>query len=183
MISSPAREATQYAVRLAKEKGMLVSYDPNLRLGLWSSEEHARETIISMVDQADMLKVSEEELAFMTGVTDIDTGVQKLKKEFDIPLIIVTLGSEGSYVYTLNGQEHVSTLKVKAIDTTGAGDAFVSAMLYSIHEYEGDIRSLAIQEAVKMATFASISGALAASTKGAMTALPTLAEVKYHLEK
>jgi fructokinase len=74
-------------------------------------------------------------------------------------------------------------MSVKAVDTTGAGDAFVSGMLYSLHEYEGSMKELSLEKAVQMAKFASVSGALAASTKGAMTALPTLEEVQKHLQE
>ncbi|WP_175990557.1 aminoimidazole riboside kinase [Bacillus sp. Marseille-Q1617] len=182
MISSPAKEATHYAVMLAKQNGMIVSYDPNLRLGLWDSEETARETIKSMLSQADVLKISEEELEFITGEKDIEAGVRSLH-DYEIPLIIVTLGAEGSYVFKGTSNEHVPAMKVKAVDTTGAGDAFVSGILYSLHQFEGDIDSLTLEEAVEMARFASVSGALAASTKGAMTALPTLEEVNSHLRK
>ncbi|MFC5711762.1 aminoimidazole riboside kinase [Thalassorhabdus alkalitolerans] len=182
MISNPAKQATIHAVELAKQKGMIISYDPNLRLGLWDSEQQAKDTIISMLGKADVLKISEEELEFITGEKDIDTGVEKLS-QYHIPLIVVTLGAEGSYVFTQDGKAHVDALKVKAVDTTGAGDAFVSGMLYSLNEHEGSVDSITLTEAVTMARFASVSGALAASTKGAMTALPVLEEVKKHLKK
>lgn len=182
MISSPAKEATHHAVKTAKENGLLVSYDPNLRLGLWDSEENARETIKSMISAADVLKISEEELEFITGEKEIEAGVEKLKS-YDIPFLIITMGSEGSYVFVGDTHQHVKAMKVRAVDTTGAGDAFVSAILYSLHEYSGDIESLTLEEAVRMARFAAVSGALAASTKGAMTALPSLEEVNDHLGK
>ncbi|MBP3950436.1 aminoimidazole riboside kinase [Bacillus suaedae] len=177
LISSPTKEATQFAVKLAKENGMLISYDPNLRLSLWESEEHARQTIKSMLSEADILKISEEELEFITGEKDIQKGMDQLA-DYQISLVLVTLGADGSYVVTDNGHHHVSAMKVNAVDTTGAGDAFVSGILYSVHQYEGDIKTLPLEKAVEMAQFASVSGALAASTKGAMTALPTLDEVK-----
>ena len=180
MISNPSKEATQYAVRLAKDNGMVVSYDPNLRLGLWDTKENAKETIKSMLDQADFLKISEEELEFITGQKELTAGIQKMK-EYKIPLMIVTMGAAGCYVYTSRDDQHVAARKVQAVDTTGAGDAFVSGILYGLNEYEGDIQSITIEEAVEMAEFASVSGALAASTKGAMTALPTLEEVSTHL--
>ncbi|MCA1064880.1 aminoimidazole riboside kinase [Rossellomorea aquimaris] len=181
LISSPAKEATEHAVKLAKQNGLWVSYDPNLRLGLWDSEENARETIKSMLREADVLKISEEELAFITGEQEIEAGVEKLKP-YDIPFLIITLGAEGSYVYVGDEHRHVPAMKVKAVDTTGAGDAFVSGILYSLHEYKGSIDSLTIEEASQMARFAAVSGALAASTKGAMTALPTLEKVNHHLK-
>ncbi|MCA1057194.1 aminoimidazole riboside kinase [Rossellomorea aquimaris] len=177
MISSPSKEATEYAVKLAKQSGMIVSYDPNLRLGLWDSEEQARETIKSMLEHAHVLKVSEEELEFITGEKEIDIGVAKLG-EYGIPLIIVTMGAEGSLLFKGDVRLHVPAMRVQAVDTTGAGDAFVSGILYSLNQYEGTIEAMSIEEAAAMARFASISGALAASTKGAMTALPTLEEIQ-----
>lgn len=178
LISEPAKSATKKAVRLAKKKGMIVSYDPNLRLGLWSSESQAREEIRSMLGEADVLKISEEELEFITGETDIEKGVKKLD-QFNIRLIFITLGAEGSHIF-LQGQAPVKAeaMKVKAIDTTGAGDAFVSGILYQLHLLDKSLADLSTGEIKQMARFASVSGGLAASIKGAMTALPTLDEVK-----
>lgn len=177
LISEPARSATKRAVMLAKENGMIVSYDPNLRLGLWESEQQARQMIISMLPEADVLKISEEELTFITGEKDIQKGVDALAS-YNIPLIVVTLGENGSYAFTKEGSIFTPALKVEAVDTTGAGDAFVSGMLYCLHEREGTMDSLSLAEVEKMTKFASVSGALAASTKGAMTALPTRGEVE-----
>ncbi|MGM7701586.1 aminoimidazole riboside kinase [Pseudalkalibacillus sp. Hm43] len=182
MISNPAKDATKCAIKLAKENGMMVSYDPNLRMALWDSEEQARDTIMSVLNEVDVLKVSEEELSFLSGETDMESGIEQLRKTYDIPLILVTLGSEGSYVHTTDDQAHIPAMNVKAIDTTGAGDAFVSAFLYSLHQYQGEVQSITIEEVTQMAQFASVSGALAASTKGAMTALPTLKEVSEILD-
>lgn len=182
MISSPAKEATRHAVTLAKENGLFISYDPNVRLGLWRSEKDARETIISMLSEVHLLKISEEELEFITGEQEIESGVRKLKS-YNIPFLIITMGGKGSNVYVGDQHRHVPAMKVKAVDTTGAGDAFVSGILYSLHEYSGDIHSLHIDEAFRMAQFAAVSGALAASTKGAMTALPSLEEIILYLNR
>jgi fructokinase len=182
LIREPARIATKKGVKLAKENGMIISYDPNLRLGLWDNEQQAKEMIISMLSEADVLKISEEELDFITGEVDIEKGVQALK-EYNIPLVFVTLGEKGSYVFTRDGHVHIPALKVQAIDTTGAGDAFVSGVLYSIHEFEGGLQDISLEMAEKVARFSSVSGALGASTKGAMTALPTLSEVEAILHK
>ncbi|KMJ59260.1 fructokinase [Bacillus sp. LL01] len=182
LISEPSRSATIKAVKFAKERGLIVSYDPNLRLGLWDSKEAAKEQIISMLPYADILKISEEELEFITGEKDIEKGAAKLEK-YEIPLLLVTLGSEGSYAFTKDGHQHVPARKVETVDTTGAGDAFVSGILYMANEWEGDVRSITLESAVEMATFASVSGSLAASEKGAMTALPTLDQVQSILAK
>ncbi|WP_216829612.1 aminoimidazole riboside kinase [Alkalihalobacterium elongatum] len=182
LINDPARSATKKAVALAKENRMLISYDPNLRLNLWPSETAARTGIVSMLDQADVLKISEEELEFITGKKDLAEGIEALAI-YEIPLIFITLGADGCIVY-LNGQrQSVPAMKVNAIDTTGAGDAFVSGILYSLNNTEQPLSSLTLEEVVTMARFASVSGGLAASTKGAMTALPTLEKVEEMLQK
>ncbi|MGG4489451.1 aminoimidazole riboside kinase [Metabacillus idriensis] len=177
MISEPSRSATIKAVDLARKNKMLVSYDPNLRLSLWENEEAARETILSMFGSADLIKISEEELEFLTGEATIEKGVEKLSA-YNIPLLLVTLGSEGSYAFTQNVTARIHAMQVNAVDTTGAGDAFVSGVLYQLNEYEGNPASLTEMELQNIGRFASVSGGLAASVKGAMTALPTIQEVQ-----
>lgn len=177
MISEPSRSATIRAVELARKNRMIVSYDPNLRLSLWENEEAARETILSMFESADLIKISEEELEFLTGEATIEKGVEKLSA-YNIPLLLVTLGSEGSYAFTQNVTARIHAMQVNAVDTTGAGDAFVSGVLYKLNEYEGNLAFLTEKELQDIGRFASVSGGLAASVKGAMTALPTLKEVQ-----
>jgi fructokinase len=182
MISEPSKTATIEAVKQAKQNGLIVSYDPNLRLSLWPSEEQARKTILSMMAEADVVKISEEELKFLTGETDLEKGISQLAS-YEIPILLVTFGGEGSYIH-LNGQTiHVPAMKVETVDTTGAGDAFVSGILYNLNETEGSIRDITATRWQEIVTFASVSGALAASTRGAMTALPTLEEVQEQLSK
>lgn len=182
MISEPSRSATIKAVELARKNGLIVSYDPNLRMSLWENENVARETILSMFDSADLIKISEEELEFLTGESTIEKGVEKLSM-YNIPLLLVTVGSEGSYAFTGNVTARIEAMKVNAVDTTGAGDAFVSGVLYQLNEYEGSLSDLSEKDLVDIGRFASVSGGLAASTKGAMTALPTLQEVNDILMK
>jgi fructokinase len=182
MISEPAKSATKKAVALAKENDMVISYDPNLRLGLWEKEEDARETIQSMLSTADFLKISEEELTFITGEKEIEAGLQALEA-YSIPLVLVTLGGEGSYIRFKGETVHVPAMKVKAVDTTGAGDAFVSGILYQMNELTKTIAELTVEEVKEIVRFSSVSGALAASTKGAMTALPTKEQVEEILNK
>ncbi|MCA1029572.1 aminoimidazole riboside kinase [Bacillus timonensis] len=183
LIHEPVKAATIEAVKLAKKHGMIVSYDPNLRLGLWDNDAVAKDTIKSMLTFADVLKLSEEELEFLTGEKDIESGVAKLKEMHDIPFLLITLGAEGSYVYTASGYERVSAMKIDAVDTTGAGDAFVSGILYSVNKHIDDIHAITLDQAAAFARFASVSGGLAASTKGAMTALPTIDQVNELLSK
>ncbi|ELK47424.1 fructokinase [Halobacillus sp. BAB-2008] len=181
MINEPSKSATKKAVARAREEGMIVSYDPNLRLGLWPSGEQAKETILSMLGEADVVKISEEELEFLTGEQEIDKGVRALAS-YDIPLLYVTMGGEGSHLFTNSGHVHVPAMKVKAVDTTGAGDAFVSGILYQLSERNQAVDELSMEDMESITRFASVSGALAAATKGAMTALPTLDEVEGYLK-
>ena len=178
MISEPSKSATVKAVRLARENGLVVSYDPNLRLSLWKSEQQAKETILSIMSQVDVLKISEEELEFLTGEKEIERGVGVLNENYDIPLIFITLGAEGSFAFTKDGSVRVPAMKVNAVDTTGAGDAFVSGILHCLANREGIVEGITLEDAEQMARFASVSGGLAASEKGAMTALPTLEKVE-----
>lgn len=179
LINEPSRSATLKAIKLAKEKGMLVSYDPNLRLDLWSSSEMAKEAIISTIPSADILKISEEELEFLTGTTDLEDGIAQLP---DLPLIVVTLGEKGS-IYRFNNQTvKVPALKSKVVDTTGAGDAFVSGILYLINESDKSLKHFTDKEMEETIRFGSISGGLATTQKGAMTGLPSLEEINIQLK-
>jgi len=178
LIHEPARSATEYAVQQAKENGMLISYDPNLRLNLWPDAKSAKAGIISMLDKADILKISDEELEFITGKGDVEAGVKQLKEEYKIPLIYVTFGSKGSYYYYNNELEFVPAIKVETVDTTGAGDAFVSGILYNLNETDQEINELNKEFLDTTTKFASVSGALAASQKGAMSALPSLDQIQ-----
>ncbi|GAE25435.1 fructokinase [Halalkalibacter wakoensis JCM 9140] len=179
MISEPSKSATVHAVQKAKENGLIISYDPNLRLSLWPSDDQARETIFSMMNKADVVKISDEELEFLTGETELEAGISTLAK-YDIPVLLITYGAKGSYVHINGETAYVPAMKVETVDTTGAGDAFVSGILYNINE-EKTI-DLTMARWKEILTFASVSGALAASKRGAMTALPTLKDVKNKLE-
>ncbi|MFC7371668.1 aminoimidazole riboside kinase [Fictibacillus iocasae] len=176
LISEPSKSATETAVQYAKKNGMLVSYDPNLRLSLWESPEKAKKAIIDMLPNADIVKISDEELTFLTEEEEFPAALKKMEA-YEIPLLLVTFGENGSYCITKNGHVHVPAMKVDAVDTTGAGDAFVSGMLYQLNRYEGELADISLETAAEMARFASVSGGLAASVKGAMTALPTLQQV------
>lgn len=180
LIREPVRGATYEAVRLAKEAGLKLSLDPNVRLTLWEDAEQVRQTITDLLPKVDILKLSEEELSLLTGCKDIERGVDRLR-HYGISLIFVTLGAEGSVVFSKEGSLRVSAIKVDAVDTTGAGDAYVSGLLYGINRLERDISEITEKEMAEIARFASISGGLAASKKGAMTALPGLKEVNRHL--
>ncbi|MFT9847468.1 PfkB family carbohydrate kinase [Aneurinibacillus sp. REN35] len=182
LIAEPARSATIKAARLAREAGLLVSYDPNLRLPLWpGGEQEARTTIREYVPLADMVKVSEEELVFLTGESAIEAGADWFFAQ-GVQLLVVTLGKEGcAYVRPDSQVCHAASFAVQAIDATGAGDGFVGGLLYRLAEGEVSPKTLAqlpddtLMESIR---FASAVGALTTTKRGAISALPSLAEVE-----
>ncbi|HEX7064006.1 MAG TPA: aminoimidazole riboside kinase [Bacillales bacterium] len=181
LIREPVRGATKQAIRLAKQAGMRLSFDPNIRMSLWGNEQQARDAILEVLPDVDALKISEEELVFITGSENIEKGIQALR-QYEIPLIFVTCGAQGSRIFSEKGSVRVSAMKVEAVDTTGAGDAYVSGMLFGLNQVEKSLRSITEDEMERIGQFASVSGALAASQKGAMTALPVLNEVEGFLK-
>lgn len=171
----PCRSAHLRAMQVAKDAGALLSYDPNLRLPLWPSPEEAREQIMSIWDMADIIKVSDVELEFLTGSNKIDDESAMSLWRPSLTLLLVTLGEKGCRYYTKNFHGQVEAFHVDTIDTTGAGDSFVGALLcnvvedHSILEDEGRLR--------KVLKFANACGAITTTKKGAIPALPTEADV------
>ncbi|KAK7372351.1 hypothetical protein VNO80_05729 [Phaseolus coccineus] len=172
LITEPCKSAHIAAAKAAKDAGVVLSYDPNLRLPLWPSEDSAREGILSIWETADIIKVSEEEITFLTKGEDPydDAVVRKLFHE-NLKLLLVTEGAEGCRYYTKEFSGRVKGLKVDAVDTTGAGDAFVAGILsqlavnLSLLQKEEELR-----DSLK---FANVCGALTVTERGAIPALPT----------
>ncbi|XP_072999395.1 fructokinase-2-like [Typha latifolia] len=173
LISEPCRTAHLAAMRAAKEVGILCSYDPNVRLPLWPSEEAARTGILSIWKEADFIKVSDDEVAFLTqGDPQSEENVLSLWYE-GLKLLIVTDGEKGCRYFTKDFKGKVSGFAVKTIDTTGAGDAFVGSLLVSIAK---DNSIFQTEEKLREAlTFANACGAICTTQKGAIPALPTTA--------
>ncbi|WP_082865799.1 PfkB family carbohydrate kinase [Paenibacillus crassostreae] len=182
MTHEPARTATKTAVLKAKEAGVLLSFDPNIRFALWESKEAAKQNILWGMKYVDILKISEEELFFITGTSDVEQGSLELQQQFSIVLIVVTLAEKGCY-YRLAGQDgYVPGFQVKTIDTTGAGDAFLGCLLYKILETGSSLNDLTSQQIVSMLTFANAGGALVTTRKGALGSMPTTYEINQMIE-
>lgn len=180
LIEEPARAATLHALQIAQEAGVLVSYDPNLRLPLWPSKAAAREGILSVWQQANLIKVSEEELAFLTSEQDLLRGAEKLFHP-RLQLLLVTCGSEGCCYFTPAFNGKVESFHVNAVDTTGAGDGFTAGMLSCfVHE-----PNLLKEEHLLRAAcrFANAVGALTTTQRGAIPALPALQTVQDFLRE
>ena len=178
MFEHTALKTTRAAVDMAKEKGAIIAIDANIRPLRWSSEEYCRETIASFFEDADILKLTDEELFFLTETTTLEDGLAALDQLL-VPIILVTVGAEGAYA-VLNGEVmHVGVEKVRAVDTTGAGDAFMAGVLRYVH-YNG--LPTTKEEIYKCVAFANKLGAMAATKAGALTALPCYKDVKHLIE-
>lgn len=183
LINEPCKSTHLAAIAIAKKSGSILSYDVNLRLPLWPSEDAAREGIMSVWDQADVIKVSEEEITFLTGGDDAYDDNVVFKKLFHpkLKLFLVSEGAQGCRYYTKRFKGRVPGVKVKPIDTTGAGDAFVSGILSALASdknlYEDEKR---LREAL---LFANACGALVVTKKGAIPAMPTREEVHQILKQ
>ncbi|KAM1989922.1 hypothetical protein ACFX15_031230 [Malus domestica] len=174
LIVEPCRSAHLKAMEVAKEAGALLSYDPNLREPLWPSREEAKKQIMSIWDKADVIKVSDVELEFLTGSPKIDDANAMTLWRDSLKLLLVTLGEKGCRYYTKNFRGVVESFEVKAVDTTGAGDSFVGALLAKIvddHSILEDEKRL--REVLK---FANACGAITTTKKGAIPALPNESE-------
>jgi len=170
LISEPSRSATLAAVECAREHGLLISYDPNLRLALWPSAEAAREGMLAGWPFAHVTKVSREELAFLSGQNDPTTAARQLWHE-QLRLLVITNGPDGCGYVTANAQGHVPGYQVETVDTTGAGDGFVAGLLAGLLANESAWeRVLDLEETLR---FANAVGALTTTRRGAIPALPT----------
>jgi fructokinase len=181
LIDNPVKEATARALRIAEEKGLIISFDPNVRLPLWDHVETAKETILRYFNRAHIVKVSDEELFFLTDIENEQEALRTLFGGMN-KLVIVTKGSNGSSVYTASSTLEVAATKVDAQDTTGAGDAFVGGLLYFLQNELKQIDLVSFlsdeEKVVEMVQFASMCGAITTTRRGAIPALPALTEIK-----
>ncbi|KAI5006962.1 fructokinase-1 [Hordeum vulgare subsp. vulgare] len=181
LIAEPCRTAHLRAMKVAKEAGALLSYDPNLREALWPSLEEARTKILSIWDQADIVKVSEVELEFLTGINSVEDDVAMKLWRPTFKLMLITLGDQGCKYYTKDFRGAVPSYKVQQVDTTGAGDAFIGSLLRKIVQDPSALQDKKKLEAV--IKFANACGAITATKKGAIPSLPKEEEVLRLMEK
>lgn len=171
------REATISAINKAKENGALISLDPNLREPLWKSLDDAKVQMKSALSYCDILKISDNEIEFLTGETDFDEGVKKIREEYNIPLICVTMGKDGSRAYYNDMKVMASGFyQENIVDTTGAGDTFCGSVLNYI--CENGLENLSEKQLVEMITFANAAASLVTTKAGAILSMPTEAEIE-----
>lgn len=177
MTHEPARSATLAAASHAKAAGRLVSYDPNWRPPLWESPEKAKVGMELGLPFADLLKISEVELEFLTGETDLDRGSSKLFRN-GMQLLLVTLGPRGCYYRSPKGAGRLDTYDTRVVDTTGAGDAFLGGLLYRVARLDRPLADLSAEEVEELVDFSCAVGSLCATKRGAIPAMPTLEDVR-----
>ena len=180
MTHEGVREATKKAVRLAKESGAVISFDPNLRPPLWKSLDQAKEQAAWGFSQCDVLKISDNEIQWFTGEEDFDQGIEKLRREYDIPLILLSMGRDGSRAYYKDLRiEKAPFLQKGTIETTGAGDTFGGCCLHFVLKY--GLNGLNEERLTEMLTFANAAASIITTRKGALRVMPEAEEVERFL--
>ena len=176
------RATTKKAVEAAKEAGALISFDPNLREPLWDSLDNAKEQVRWGLGKCDVLKISDNEIQWLTGEEDFTAGVKKIREEFPIPLILVSMGRDGSRAYY--GDHYVEVapfLQKNTIETTGAGDTFCACILNYVLDH--GLEALTDEQLKEMLTFANAAASIITTRKGALRVMPTREEVLDFLKK
>ena len=183
LTDDPARSATLFAAKRAKELGATVTYDPNYRANLWNSEKEAVERMKSVLGFVDILKISDEELPLLTGTDDHEAGTRQLFDEYGISLILLTLGADGAY-YRRGGETgKAEGFKVKVADTNGAGNTFFGAFLSrmaALGVYKPD--DLTSEQLFDSVRTANLAASLTTSRHGAIPAMPDLKELEDKLD-
>lgn len=174
LTAEPARSATIYAAKKARENGCLVSYDPNYRASLWPSEEEAIREMKNALPLCDILKISDEELPLLTGTTDPAAGSEILAR-LGIRLIFITLGANGAFFRLGEETGSVPGIKVKVGDTNGAGDTFFGAALSQL--VKENLNTLTLPRLAEIAAFANKAASITTSRHGAIPAMPRLEEL------
>lgn len=177
MTHESVRAATKKAVRAAKQTGVLISFDPNLRPPLWGSLEEAASQTMYGLSQCQILKISDNEIQWITGEKDYSKGVSWIRERYPIPLILVSMGKKGSRAY-YDGRmvEAAPFLQEHTIETTGAGDTFCACVLNGICEH--GLENLTESHLHEILLFANAAASLVTAPKGALRVMPCREEVK-----
>ena len=173
LTDDPVRTTTQRCVAYAKAHGKLITCDPNLRKPLWRSEEEAREQILWSLQQADVVKISDDEVDFLWSCTP-EEGADKLLQEYGVSLAMVTLGPKGCLLKTSNAVCQVSGPKVSPVDTTGAGDIFGGSAVYRLLERNKPIAKLTAEDLRFIGAFASTAASLSTEASGGIPSIPEM---------
>lgn len=180
LVDAPVKKAHEKAIHLARENGLIVSFDPNLRFGLWDSKEHLKETVCAFIPMADLIKMSEEELYFLSGLENEKKAVSSFMTG-SVKMILITKGEKGASLFLKDGSFINSPgYRAKAIDTTGAGDSFDGAFLYELFSHSlspKDLGSLR-PNYQELLDFACKTASFSTEKFGAMSSYGNMDEIK-----
>ncbi len=178
LTDEPARSATQCAVAYAKAQGKLISYDPNLRRPLWRDLDEAREQLLWGLSQADVVKISDDEVDFLLGL-DAEEGAKKIVECFGAKLVFVTCGADGCVWCNGRAQgKAAAPAAICAVDTTGAGDIFGGSAMWKLLQTGKAPQELTAEELQEIAAFACAAASLSTTRYGGLGAAPTYEETK-----
>ena len=184
MTREPVRRVTRDVVTYAKSMGKRITFDPNLRKMLWSDLEQARKAMEWGFQQADVVKLSEEELEFFFGEIPWRQGVERLMKDYGVSLVFLTLGAQGCLTANPKGQVQVSALEgIQVVDTTGAGDIFGGSAAWKLLQFETPPEELTVEQLEEITRFAGAAAGLSVQKAGGISSVPSLEEVLSYLEK
>lgn len=173
LADNPARDSTMYAVRQAKEAGMVITYDPNYRASLWASEADAIRVMREVIPYADAMKISDEETELLTGEREPEKAADILLAQ-GVKVTMVTLGRDGAYVRTREGGRYVPGFAAKAVDATGAGDSFWAGVLTCMTRDDVMPDALTLDKACEYARFGNAVASLCVEKPGAIPAMPEM---------
>lgn len=177
LTDEPARSATYRAVAYAREKGKLITYDPNLRKPLWKDLEEAKKQMLWGLSQADVVKISDEEVEFLFGL-GVEEGAKYILDNFGVKLVFVTCGADGCFFRNANASGMVPSLSgIKVIDTTGAGDIFGGSALWKLLQTGKAPQSLTEEELRGIVTFACTSASLSTTRSGGISSVAEYGEI------
>lgn len=184
LIECPMKYAHKKAIETALKKGSIVSFDPNVRLPLWKNPEDCRNTILEFLPYAHVIKISDEELDFITGYSDMEKAKEVIFKG-NCKVLIYTKGGEGAEVYTKDSMVSVKGLKTNVVDTTGAGDSFIGSFLFSLLNDKVDLEELDTISGEKLKGYLSFSNYYAGNTttkKGAIGSMADISEIEKYIQ-
>lgn len=181
MTDEPVRTATKKALEVAKEAGCLITFDPNLRPPLWESLDEAKKQMEYGFQYCDVLKISDNEIQFVSGMEDYDDGIHYLQEKYNIPLIFLTMGKDGSRAYYKDLRIERKGFKVKAIETTGAGDTFCGCSINGVLTH--GLEHLTGEILGDILTYANAGAALITMKKGAIRSMPDPENITRLLEE
>lgn len=185
LVECPMKYAHKEAIQRAEEAGAILSFDPNVRLPLWENEEDCRQTILEFLPHAHILKISEDEIFFLTGCHTVDEARDQLFQG-NVQVVLLTRGKDGAELHTKDRQLAVSGGNVQAVDTTGAGDAFTGAFLYLMTKEEMTMEQLVSADDRLLArylTFANTYAEYSTRSHGAIPSYATLLEFAVYMEE